>query len=96
MSAKRISRRRENDPANWPVVWRVVAPDCGSTGDMVMEETTDETEARRACTMLRRAGWPVRMERVQQQPLPKSAAPALAQLQEHRDRANGIPAPTQH
>jgi hypothetical protein len=68
----------------WPVIWRVVAPACGSYDhDMVFLETADEAEARRRWRYLRRTDWPVRLERVQCGPLP---AKAKKKLEEVRDR----------
>ncbi|MFO1465886.1 MAG: hypothetical protein U1F35_05510 [Steroidobacteraceae bacterium] len=63
---------------NWPVFWRVVAPSCGSYGhDIVFIETDSEREAIRKHRALRRAGTPVRLERIHCGPLPKDSEPAL-------------------
>ena len=90
-------RGKASDPDSWPVVWRVVAPDCGAYGqDLVMLESDDEAEARRQCTAMRRGGWPVRLERAQQQPLRRNAGPGLAKMKAQRDLAMAVPSGTRH
>jgi hypothetical protein len=65
----------------WPVLWRVTAPACGSYDhDMVFLETEDEREARKRHALLRRGGWPVRLERLQCGPLPAKAGVPLKEL----------------
>jgi len=65
----------------WPVVWRVVAPACGSYDqDMVFLETESEKEARHQFHSLRCCEWPVRLERVHCGPLPAKAKTSLKQL----------------
>ena len=66
---------KPDDPATWPVVWRVVSPCAGSFNhDMTFTETDDEAEARDTLRELRKVGWPVRLERVSCGPLPPQAA----------------------
>lgn len=68
-------------PEAWPTIWRVVAPRAGSYNhDMVFLETEDEREARRQLHALRRAGYPVRFERVECGPLPAGAKADLVAL----------------
>jgi len=65
----------------WPVIWRVVAPACGSYDhDMVFLETESEKEARRRFHGLHCGEWPVRLERVQCGPLPRGAKESLESL----------------
>jgi hypothetical protein len=69
------------DSTTWPVMWRVVAPRAGSYDqDMVFMETDDETAAREHHRALRRARYPVRLERVHLGPLPKNAVETLTKL----------------
>lgn len=69
------------NPATWPVIWRVVAPCCGSHDhDMVFIETDDEAQARATYKGARHGGHPVRIERVQVGPLPKDATTVLEVL----------------
>ena len=68
-------------PETWPAFWRVVAPKAGSYDhDMVFIETPDEDKARKEHANLRRAEWPVRLERVSCGPLPPNAAPDLERV----------------
>jgi hypothetical protein len=46
----------------------------------------DESEARRKCTSLRRLGWPVRLERIEQQPLMASGADRLEMMRAQHER----------
>jgi hypothetical protein len=86
--AKRIIRRGKAPKSSaainieqWPAVWRVVAPACGSYDhDMMFLETESEAEARRRFHALRGAEWPVRLERVQCGPLPAKAKTSLDQM----------------
>lgn len=65
----------------WPVVWRVVAPGAGSYDrDMVFAEVEHEDMARRELAAARRAGWPVRLERIACGPLPPNAERRLIEL----------------
>jgi hypothetical protein len=69
--------------AQWPVIWRVVAPACGSYGhDMVFIETESETEARSHFHGLRCGQWPVRLERVQCGPMPAKSQEKLERMRE--------------
>ena len=70
---------REND--HWPIVWRVVAPACGSYDtDMVFIETTDGDAAMKKFRSCRRSRLPVRIERVSCGPLPKGAMELLIEI----------------
>lgn len=72
------------DPDTWPIVWRVVAPAAGGYNhDLTFIETDDEREARKRFAGLRRAGYPVRLERVSCGPLPAGAEANLAALRAH-------------
>jgi hypothetical protein len=78
---KRKSSASSANVDQWPVIWRVVAPNCGSYGhDMLFIETADEGSAREKYRSLRCAQWPVRLERVQCGPLPANAKSDLAKL----------------
>jgi hypothetical protein len=82
-AAKRPSQisARADDPDTWPIVWRVVAPACGSHDhDMVFLETQNEAEALEAFKSGRRQGYPVRLERVSCGSLPKGALALLKSL----------------
>jgi hypothetical protein len=47
----------------------------------------DETEARRKCTALRRCGWPVRLERIEQQPLMPAGVVKVETLRAEHERS---------
>ncbi len=83
-----MARRTRLD--QWPVIWRVVAPACGSYDhDMVFLQTDSEKEARRRFHGLRCRDWPVRLERVQCGPLPAHALVALAETREMNAQGPG-------
>ena len=71
MSSRSLpARRKASRPESWPVLWRVSMPAVrDGDHDWIFEETDSEDIARRRCATLRRLGWPVRLERIQQQPL---------------------------
>jgi hypothetical protein len=72
-----------SDPSTWPLIWRVVAPCCGSHDhDMVFIETKDEQNARAHLRSLRRTGYPVRLERTSCGPLPRGADERLLELRQ--------------
>ena len=80
-NSTRPSSKRLDNHQRWPVIWRVVAPGCGSFDtDMVFIRTKDETEARRRFNGLLRAKWPVRLERVACGPLPGDAKKAITKV----------------
>ncbi|MEP7243941.1 MAG: hypothetical protein ABI885_09660 [Gammaproteobacteria bacterium] len=91
MSARKATRRPKapapgpglNVAHTWPVIWRVVAPCCGSYNhDTVFLETQDEAEALERFDELRLQDYPVRMELVHCGSLPPDARRALAQMRE--------------
>ena len=72
---------RPDNPATWPVVWRVTAPAAGGYDhDLVFLETENEDQARRYLAGVRRSGFPARLERVACGPLPGDARAALPAL----------------
>ena len=81
---------RADSPDSWPIIWRVVAPGAGSYDhDMVYADTEDEEYARHEYRQLRRAGHPVRLERVQCGPLPERAQRALTEAHNHNPQNPG-------
>jgi len=81
---------KRTDIEKWPVIWRVVAPACGSYDhDMVFLQTEDEQEARSRWLGLRRRDWPVRLERVQCGPLPAKAKAKLKEVRETNAQNEG-------
>jgi hypothetical protein len=68
-----------NSIDKWPIVWRVVMPQCGAYDhDCVFLETEDEHEARARLRSMRKGKYPVRLERVHCGPLPTDSKPRLA------------------
>lgn len=72
---------KADDPATWPVIWRVTAPAAGSYNhDIVFLECEDEVDAREHLQAVRASGFPARLERVSCGPLPCDARTALMAL----------------
>lgn len=85
-----VRRRREYEAGSWPVFWRVTMPAVrDSDNDWLWFETADESQARRRCTALRRSGWPVRLERVQQQPLLPHGAERVEHMRAQHELSSG-------
>jgi len=75
---------------DWPIVWRVTAPACGSYDhDFVMVETEDHDDALKKFRELRRGGWPVRLERLHCGPLPDDYGDTLPKLRDRNAQTPG-------